>query len=104
MQRPERPLPTGHFVGRGLLYLYLEAGTWMPAILVGLGPRLQFVTGLPNSPKTKANGVILVRGPWNETSGSSDLPFTLNRLMSFSGVFKLWGMYASVRLSFTFTY
>ena len=26
-------------------------------------PRLQFVTGLPNSPKTEAKGVILVRGP-----------------------------------------
>ena len=26
-------------------------------------PRLQFVMGFPNSPKTKAKGVILVRGP-----------------------------------------
>ena len=26
--------------------------------------RLQFVTGLPNSPKTKAKGFVLVRGPW----------------------------------------
>ena len=40
--------------------------------------RLQFVTGLPDSPKTEAKGVILVRGPWYETPGSPDLPFALN--------------------------
>ena len=28
---------------------------------------LQFVNGLPNSPKTEAKGVILVRGPWDKT-------------------------------------
>ena len=28
-------------------------------------PRLQFITGLPDSPKTEANGVILVKGPWD---------------------------------------
>ena len=27
-------------------------------------PRLQFVTGPPNSPKTEAKGVALVKGPW----------------------------------------
>ena len=26
-------------------------------------PRLQFVTGIPDSPKTEVNGIILVRGP-----------------------------------------
>ena len=41
-------------------------------------PRLQFVTGLPDSPKTEAKDVILVRGLWYETTGSLDLPFTLN--------------------------
>ena len=41
-------------------------------------PRLQVVTRLPGSPKTGANGMILVRGMWYETSGSLDLPFTLN--------------------------
>ena len=56
-------------------------------------PRLQFVTGLPDLPKTKAKGVILVRGPWYETSGSPDLPFTLNRTMGFPSVFKLWDLY-----------
>ena len=28
-----------------------------------LNPRLQVVNGLPNSPKTKAKGILLVRGP-----------------------------------------
>ena len=41
-------------------------------------PRLQFVTRLPDSPKTEVKGVIFVRGPWYETLGSPDLPFTLN--------------------------
>ena len=40
---------------------------------------LQFVNGLPNSPKTEAKGVILVRGPWDESPGSPDLPFDINR-------------------------
>ena len=67
-------------------------------------PRLQFLTGLPDSPKTEVKGTILVRGPWNETLGSPDVPFTLNQSMSFPSVFKLWGLYVSVRLSFIFTY
>ena len=53
-------------------------------------PRLQVVMGLPDSPKTEARGVILVRGPWHETPISPDLPFTLNRGMSFPGVFEFY--------------
>ena len=49
-------------------------------------PPLQFITGLPNSPKSKAKGVILVKGPWDETSGTPDLPFSVNRSMSFPSV------------------
>ena len=49
-------------------------------------PRLQFVTGLLDSPKSEAKGVILVRGPWDETPGSPDLPFFVNQSMSFLGV------------------
>ena len=56
-------------------------------------PRLQVVTGLPDSPKTEAKGLILVRGPWYETPGSLDLSFTLIRLMAFQGVFRLWDLY-----------
>ena len=37
-----------------------------------LSPRLQIVNGLPDSPKTEAKGVLLVRGPWDETLGSPD--------------------------------
>ena len=66
--------------------------------------RLQFVTGLPNSPKTEAKGVILVRRPWYETPGSLDLLLVLNQSMSFPDVFKLWDLDVGVRLSFTFTY
>ena len=67
------------------------------------GPRLQVVTGLPDSPKIEAKGVILIKGPWYETLGSLDLLFTLNRTMSFPGVFKLWDLYVVVRLSYVFS-
>ena len=49
-------------------------------------PRLQFVTRLPDSPKSEVKGVILVMGPWDETPGSPDLPFLVNRSTSFPGV------------------
>ena len=51
-----------------------------------LNPRLQVVNGLPDSPKTKAKGVLLVRGPWDESPGSLDLSFHINRSQSFPGV------------------
>ena len=56
-------------------------------------PPLQVVTGLPDSHKTEAKGLILVRGPWYETPGSLDLQFILNRLMAFPSVFKLCNLY-----------
>ena len=46
-------------------------------------PWLQFVTGLLDSPKSEAKGVILVRGPWDETLGTPDLPFDVNHSMFF---------------------
>ena len=51
-----------------------------------LNPRLQVVNGLPDSPKTKAKGVLLVRGPSDESSGSPGLSFDINRSQSFPGV------------------
>ena len=36
-------------------------------------PKLQFVAELPDSPKTKAKGVVLIRGPWYVTPGSLDM-------------------------------
>ena len=38
-------------------------------------PRLQFVTGLPDSPQTEAKGVVLVRGSWYETPRLSKASF-----------------------------
>ena len=49
-------------------------------------PQLQFITGLPDSPKFEAKGVILVKGPWDATASSPDLPFVVNQSMSFLGV------------------
>ena len=49
--------------------------------------QLQIVNELPDSPKTEAKGVLLVRGPWYETPGSLELPFRVNRSQSFSGVY-----------------
>ena len=49
-------------------------------------PRLQFVTGLPDSSNSEAKGLILVRGPWDETPGSPDLSFVVKRSMSFPSV------------------
>ena len=48
--------------------------------------RLQFVNGLPDSPKIEAKGVLLVRGPWDETPGSPGLLFDVNQSQSFPGV------------------
>ena len=52
-------------------------------------PRLQFITGLLDSPKTKAKGVVLVKESWYETPGSPGLPFDLNQSLSFPGLFQL---------------
>ena len=46
-------------------------------------PWLKFNTGLLDSPKSEAKGVILVRGPWYETPGSPDLLFDVNHAMYF---------------------
>ena len=51
-----------------------------------LNPRLHVVNRLPNSPKTEAKGVLLVRGPWDESPSSLSLPFDINRSQSFPGV------------------
>ena len=51
-----------------------------------LNPLLQVVNGFPDSPKTKAKGLLLVRGPWDESPGSPGLPFNINRSQSFLDV------------------
>ena len=52
-------------------------------------PQLQFVTGLPDSPKTKAKGVVLVKGPWYEILGSLRHLFDLNQSLVFLGLSQL---------------
>ena len=54
-------------------------------------PRLQFVTGIPDSSKTEAKGVILVKGPWYEMPSSLGLPFDLNKSLTFPGLSYLDG-------------
>ena len=54
-------------------------------------PRLQFVTRLSDSPKIEAKWVVLVKGPWYETSSSRRLSFHLNQSLSLPGLFQLGG-------------
>ena len=47
-----------------ICFIYtLKLGTEGRLSMSAHSPRLQFVTGLPDSPKTEAKGVVLVRGP-----------------------------------------
>ena len=49
-----------------------------PLSMSAYSPWLKFVIGLPNSSKTEAKGVVLVKGSWYKMSGSQGLPFYLN--------------------------
>ena len=69
------------------------------ALKVGKGGRLsmsvrnawlQIVNRLLDLPKTEVKGALLVRRPWDETPGSPELPFRVNRSQSFPGVYWLW--------------
>ena len=59
-------------------------------------PRLQFVIGLLDSPKTETKGVLLVEGPWCETPGSLRLPFDLNQSLTFPGLLQVDGACTSL--------
>ena len=61
----------------------LKLGTDGQLSMLAHNPRLQFVTGLPDSLKTEAKGVVLVRGPWYETLGSLGLPFDVDQSLGF---------------------
>ena len=63
--------------------LELGTGGWLS--MSAHSPQLQFVTELPDSPKTEAKGVILVKGLWYETSDSLGLPFDVNQSLKFQG-------------------
>ena len=54
-------------------------------------PWQQFVTELPDSPKTEAKGVVLVKVLWYETPCSLGLSFDLNQSLSFPGLSQLDG-------------
>ena len=69
-----------------ICFIYtLKLGTrdWLSMSASSL--RLQFVIGLPDSSKTEAKGVVLVRGPWYETPNSLGLPFDVNQSLMFLG-------------------
>ena len=51
-----------------------------------LNPRLHVVNEIPDSPKTEAKGMLLVRGPWDESPGSPNLSFEINWSQSFPSV------------------
>ena len=52
-----------------LIIYFLNVGSGGRMSMSILRPRLQIVNGLPDSPMTEAKGVLLVRGPWDETPG-----------------------------------
>ena len=64
----------------------LKLGTGGRLSMSAHSPRLQFVIGLPDSPKIEVKGVVLVRGPWYETHGSLELPFDVNQFLTFLGL------------------
>ena len=80
-------LPTGYLVGGDLFCLHAEARDWGRLLMSVHNPKLHFVTGLPDSPKTEAKGVVLVKGPWYETPGSLELPFNMNKSLVLPGLF-----------------
>ena len=57
----------------------LKLGTGGKLPLSTHNSKLQFVTGILDSPKTEAKGVVLVRGPWYETPSSVGLLFDVNQ-------------------------
>ena len=70
-----------------ICFIYtLKIGTGGRLSMSAHSPQLQFVTGLPDSPKTEKKGVVLVRGPWYETPDSLGLPFDVNHSLFFPGL------------------
>ena len=65
---------------------FLNVGSGGRMSMSVLSPQLHIVNGLPDSPKTEAKRALLVRGPWDETPGSPELQFNVNRTRSFPGL------------------
>ena len=71
-----------------IFFVYtLKLGTGGRLSMSAHNPKLQFVTELPDSPKTEAKEVVLVKGPWYEMPGSLGLPFNMNQSLVFLGLF-----------------
>ena len=69
-----------------ICFIYtLKLGTGGRLFMSAHSPRLQFVTGLLDSPNTEAKMVVLVKGPWYETPGSLRLSFDVNQFLTFLG-------------------
>ena len=70
-----------------ICFIYiLKLGTGGRLSMSAHSPWLQCVTGFPDSPKTEAKGVVLVRGPWFKTPSSLGLPFDVNQSLVFQGL------------------
>ena len=70
-----------------IFFVYtLKLGAGGRLSMSAYNPKLQFVTRLPDSPKTKAKGVVLVRGPSYETPSSIKLRFNMNQSLVFPGL------------------
>ena len=73
-----------------ICFIYiLKLGIRSRLSISACSPWLQFVTGLPNSPKTEAKGVVLVRGSSYEMSRFIGFPFDLNQSLTFLGLSQL---------------
>ena len=75
----------------GICFIYtLKLGIRGHLYMSAHSPQLQFVTGLPSSPKTKEKWVIFLKCPWYKKLGSLGLPFNLNQSLSFPGLSSAW--------------
>ena len=70
-----------------ICFIYmLKLGTGGQLSMLAHSPQLQFIIGLPDSPKTEGKGVVLVRGLWYETLDSLRLFFFyVNQSFKFLG-------------------
>ena len=84
-----------------ICFIYtLKLGTGGRLSMSAHSPQLQFVTELPDSPKTEAKGVILVKGSWYEIPSSPGLLFNLTKSLTFSSLslFLFWYIFHFLRL------
>ena len=84
-----------------ICFIYtLKLGTEGHLSMSAHSPWPQFVTGLPDSTKMEAKGVVLVKGLWYEIPSSPGLPFNLNQSLAFLGFspFLFWYIFHFPRL------